>query len=204
MSYMFCSILYKVGEFDVDRLKELTATPLDDRESLREVSLNQDVNIIFYIPPKGRSKADGYEEGYEWFTESLASTIEGMIREQGDEQAVFVFCYEDMSLSRCSFKITNHTFDYRFVSDGRAHRQIIQDDEEIEAVHANTEIDAADFGLVGEDDSSFDEDAYHEAVRQAEAPFCPIVLLKREMGVTVDEVIDAYHKLREGGRIVWP
>jgi hypothetical protein len=70
--------------------------------------------------------------------------------------------------------------------------------------HESLEVDPADFGLRGEDESQFDEDAYHaEGERRAE-PYDPLGLVRKGLNVSHRSVTAAVERARTEGELLWP
>jgi hypothetical protein len=207
MSHLFCAILYERDAFDLVLLDEVLADaePLDDHEAMVKVALDDRIDAVYYRPPRSKSKSEGYFEGQAWVDEQLIGDLAALIDEEETDQTVYGICYEEISESRYGWRISTDGFERRVVFGGKGERTFLNDHGVYETVGADVAVSAAHFGLDGDDESEFDEAAYHKARAEAESPFCGLELLSDELGVDLDMLLDGLARVWEGeGEQVWP
>lgn len=204
MSTMMNVVLFDEKEFSVEQLQDVIggAEPVDELESVVLVALSDGLMAAFYVPPASDLRSEGYLQGLSWFQEDLSMDLSAALRDAG-EGRVLLFCYEGVSRSRHLWELMPNEEIYRFISDGEGYLSEFIDGTHQEE-HTHFDVDPDAFGLVDDDESGFDEEAYHEAVQEQEEPFCAIARLHEVFDLTLDMLEEASILAQDDGEIIWP
>ena len=202
MSYLFTVYLWKKSEYAPLTLGAVWAgaEPRFAGEKLVNVAVTPKVQAAFYFPGNFSTKSGAFAYGcqallFDGWGEAPAKER----NEAGDgDFRYLVWASSDMFEYDVVLRYDGSGFEGRAIIDGRGERVLVEGDVVKDYEQGSTHVNAADFGVVGDDDSNFDEKAYHEAAHEREKPFSPRVYVHETLGVTRQQVIKALHDAWNG------
>jgi hypothetical protein len=209
MSYLFCVILYEKARFDPALIEDHVRgmNPTFAGECLVKIPVTKKVEAIFYLAGAFPTKSLAFMYACEdYLVDGFPDTIAEAFRNSNPPAAgrFYVWLSSDMFPYDVALKYTPDSFEGRAVIEDKAERVALAKGQLLAYELAEHSIQASDFGLRGNDESSFDEDAYHEAIAQWSEPFDPEHWIKTELQVSRLQIINALEDLATKGQVFWP
>lgn len=196
MSYLFCSILYRTKDFDAEIMRQHLAesTQTFEGECFTHVEVRRGLEAIFYFAGDFTTKSAEFAAACELFLlDQYGDEIKQTALESGRKKFEFyVWLSSDMSPFDLAMRFTADTFEGMAIDEEHGERVLVSP----AGVEHHTEecpITPEQFGLVGKDDSKFDEDAYQRAIDEWEGGYAGGALIYRNLKVSRQKVIEALH-----------
>lgn len=209
MSYLYCVILYEKGRFDPALVEGCVhgCAPSFAGEHLTQISVTAKVDAIFYLAGAFATKALAFMYACEdYLIDGFPDRVAAAFRASGPpaDSRFYVWLSSDMFPHDVAMKYTPDGFEGRALMQDRGEQVLVAKQKLCAYAMEEVAVNPENFGLRGDDESNFDEDAYQAACAKRSEPFDPARWIRGELKVTRAKVIDALQDLESRGKVLWP
>lgn len=157
-----------------------------------EQKIKKDLYCIFYIP-KSKSETDAYFKAISLFYENeLISDLKEIL---SGKEKLYVWVYTDISLNEQGCVITRNFEEFRMIDNGEIGVNYNSNRKKNPTIQEDISVDPEDFGLEDDDESNFDEKAYHNTVFEKQDKFSIGNLIYKNLNITEENIIKVLYQL---------
>ncbi len=204
MSNLFCCLIYRPKHFNPRCLQKAMhgVQAAGEGESLLELALTADTRVVFYRPPHGLSKSEGYEEGYAWFEENLYRDLMTAMEGEAGTQQIYLLAYEDIADTQALWILGPKTYEFMAIHTDDTAEHVKYDENG--NPRQQTQDISIDTDSLGDPESEAFEQAYAQARAMARVPYSALSRLQKDLNISLDDLLEALHKMDGAAKRVWP